>query len=233
MISSDKPVLSIETATPVCSVALRLPDGSIHEERTEGRGVHSEMTFVFIDRLLRNAGLGVSGLGAVLISSGPGSYTGLRVGSSAVKGLLFQTDIPLYACNTLGGIAVGALRKSGYRTWDTTSEQSIHTVIDARRNHLYHQAWQIGESGAIPISKVSIRELDDVLAHWTTGEMVAGTGTGRLYQLAVSRGVDIAGYIPFPGPEIISAENFFAFADDSVMHKVTPGIFEPEYYAGM
>ncbi|MDG5766060.1 tRNA (adenosine(37)-N6)-threonylcarbamoyltransferase complex dimerization subunit type 1 TsaB [Balneolales bacterium ANBcel1] len=218
-----KPLLSIETATPVCSVALRVPDGRLYEERAEGRGGHSEWTFVFIDRLLRAAGLRVDELGAVLVSAGPGSYTGLRVGSSAVKGLLFDTDVPLFACNTLAGIALGATgygreagkagKAGGPGPMPGTNGDTgiVDAVIDARRTHLYHQSWRIGERGITPETGLKIRELDEVLELWMSGRMLAGTGTDRLMQLAADRGFDSGSLLAFPGSEQISAAAILSY----------------------
>ncbi len=176
LMPKDYPLLSLETATPVCSVALRLPDGSVLEERAEGKGVHSELTFVFIERLLKKAGTEAGQLGAVVISAGPGSYTGLRVASSAVKGLLFQTGIPLFACNTLGAFALG----SRFIARKGPVPEGCDTVIDARRNHLYHQSWKFDERGLVPESEVVAMERQEVLGRWRSGRLLVGTGLERL-----------------------------------------------------
>ncbi len=84
-------ILALETATNVCSVVFRDDDGLMHEKRIEKRGTHSEQLFLFIEDLMDEHGFFISALEAVLVSEGPGSYTGLRISASAVKGLLFQS----------------------------------------------------------------------------------------------------------------------------------------------
>jgi tRNA threonylcarbamoyladenosine biosynthesis protein TsaB len=132
-------ILAIETSTPVCSVALQNSAGRILEKRIEGRGVHSDHTFLFAEELMERADTSISGLEAVLFSNGPGSYTGLRIGAAAIKGLLFGREIPLFTFPTLLAFAAGAMGRQ--------SSGTIHAVIDARRNHLYYQS-------------VGIRQLD-------------------------------------------------------------------------
>src|SRR6056297_488404 len=89
-------ILSIETSTPVCSVALKATERGVWEKRTEGRGVHSERLFTFTGELLERSGAGISDLDAILFSGGPGSYTGLRIGASAIKGFLWERCSTVY-----------------------------------------------------------------------------------------------------------------------------------------
>ena len=99
-------ILCIETATKSCSVALA-KDGhlvAVKEEVSEQYS-HSEQLTVFIEQLLQQEGLKVSDLDAIAVSSGPGSYTGLRIGLSTAKGLCYASDVPLIAVSTLGAMA--------------------------------------------------------------------------------------------------------------------------------
>lgn len=166
-------VLAIETATEVCSVAVKDEGGTIREERTEEYGGHSERLFEYIKKLKREQGISMHELEACLISEGPGSYTGLRIGASGVKGLLFGSDIPLYAINTLAGIAAGVYGQIPTRV-------TVHAVIDARRHHLYHQAFTFAEEGMVPKNKADIRRLTELNDYIDTIDIVAGTGWERL-----------------------------------------------------
>ena len=103
-------ILLIETATDVCSVAVSegneiLSSGHI----TEARSQASQLAPLIQDTVSR-AGMQISGLAAVAVSSGPGSYTGLRVGVSTAKGICFGAGIPLIGIETLTAIAYGAIR---------------------------------------------------------------------------------------------------------------------------
>lgn len=100
-------LLSLETSSPVCSVALhRLADGALlgqSELRLEKS--HSTHLTVLVQQLVENTGQALADLAAVAVSDGPGSYTGLRIGAAAAKGLCFALDIPLLAVSTLRALA--------------------------------------------------------------------------------------------------------------------------------
>ncbi|MDX1618691.1 MAG: tRNA (adenosine(37)-N6)-threonylcarbamoyltransferase complex dimerization subunit type 1 TsaB, partial [Balneolaceae bacterium] len=154
-------------------MALRDEEGEILERRTEQRGRHSEQLFIFIRQFMESEGMRIPNLQAVLISEGPGSYTGLRIGASAVKGLLFQTGVPLYAVNTLAGFALSAFRES-------TGLKKIHSVIDARRRHLYHQEFEMADGQLLNITEVEILTIETVQSMVKSGEGLIGTGIDRL-----------------------------------------------------
>src|SRR5699024_2547399 len=95
-ITNNQMLLALETATNVCSVAFCNEEGDVFEKRIDKRGSHSEQVFLFIEELMNEHDFKIEDLEAVLVSEGPGSYTGLRIGASAVKGLLFQSGVTLY-----------------------------------------------------------------------------------------------------------------------------------------
>lgn len=184
-------ILAIETSTPVCSVALGKSSRTIVEKRIEGRGVHSERTFTFIRELLDRHEIGISDLEAVLFSHGPGSYTGLRIGAAAIKGLLFQRDIPLWTLPTLLSFTVPHLKHYPAR---------VHAVIDARRQHLYHQKTEYPAEGKLVTSEPEVTELTRLEGEIQQGDIVVGTGWERL-------DIENRGQINFYGTEAISAKN--------------------------
>ncbi|OCB74379.1 tRNA (adenosine(37)-N6)-threonylcarbamoyltransferase complex dimerization subunit type 1 TsaB [Flavobacterium crassostreae] len=121
-------ILNIETATKNCSVAIA-KEGKVlvcNEIAEEGYS-HAERLHVFIEKSLKEAGIGFTDLSAVAVSQGPGSYTGLRIGVSAAKGLCYALSIPLIAVDTLKVLAAQA----------TISEGIILPMIDARRMEVY------------------------------------------------------------------------------------------------
>lgn len=121
-------ILNIETATKNCSVALA-KDGQtiLCKEIAEEGYSHAEQLHVFIETTLQEAGIRFQDLKAVAVSQGPGSYTGLRIGVSAAKGLCFTLDIPLIAVDTLQVIASQA----------KVTEGLIVPMLDARRMEVY------------------------------------------------------------------------------------------------
>lgn len=168
-----KNILAIETATPVCSVALQTADDRVKEKRIEGRGVHSEYTVQFIEELLERAGLMVDDLDGVYFSNGPGSYTGLRIGAAVLKGLLFKKEVPLFLFPTLLAFMAGQADLAG-------NEVQLHAAIDARRNHLYYQRMK---ANCTDVSDAQIVDLDQVPDMLKDGDIVIGTGWDRLENL--------------------------------------------------
>lgn len=98
-------VLGIETATMMGGVALVDGERLVAEHRLNIKATHTERLLVAIDRLLADAGLVIGDLDGFAISIGPGSFTGLRIGLSTVKGLSFASGKPVAAVPTLDGLA--------------------------------------------------------------------------------------------------------------------------------
>ena len=170
-------ILAFETSTPVCSVALQTGGHSYAETQT-GTGIHSEAVFVSAEKLLHRAGLSFKEVGAVVISGGPGSYTGLRIASAAVKGMLFNMAARFYAADTLASIAVGIVNRNKD---GAARPQRIHAVLNARRTHLYHQIFcSKNEIGLVPQSTAAVRSLDQIAGLIAGQDVIAGTGTARL-----------------------------------------------------
>jgi tRNA threonylcarbamoyladenosine biosynthesis protein TsaB len=99
-----KIILAMDTATPVLSAALIAGERRWYREADAGLG-HSELLLDMADGLLKEAGMGPEDLEAVACMRGPGSFTGLRIGFSAAKGMALALDIPLIACPTLDCMA--------------------------------------------------------------------------------------------------------------------------------
>ncbi|SRX72175.1 tRNA (adenosine(37)-N6)-threonylcarbamoyltransferase complex dimerization subunit type 1 TsaB [Aequorivita antarctica] len=121
-------ILCLETATTNCSVAIAV-DGEIKAIREENnqKYSHAEKLHVFIDEVLKEAKIDKKNLDAVAVSKGPGSYTGLRIGVSAAKGLCFAMDIPLISTLTLEVLAQQVQCEDCF----------IIPLLDARRMEVY------------------------------------------------------------------------------------------------
>ena len=128
-------ILNIETATKNCSVALA-KDGKtlLCKEIAEEGYSHAERLHVFIEEIINEAGIQLKDLAAVAVSQGPGSYTGLRIGVSAAKGLCYALSIPLIAVDTLQALASKAKVADGL----------IVPMIDARRMEVYSAVFSAG-----------------------------------------------------------------------------------------
>ncbi|MCB0467053.1 MAG: tRNA (adenosine(37)-N6)-threonylcarbamoyltransferase complex dimerization subunit type 1 TsaB [Aequorivita sp.] len=121
-------ILCLETATTNCSVAIAV-DGKIKAIREENsqKFSHAEKLHVFIEAVLEEAKIDKKNLDAVAVSKGPGSYTGLRIGVSAAKGLCFALDIPLISTLTLEVLAQQVQCENCY----------VIPLLDARRMEVY------------------------------------------------------------------------------------------------
>lgn len=126
-------IILIETSTALCSTALSEDGMIVCSRESITPRAHASMTAPFIKQMLDERGLKVSDCDAVCVSSGPGSYTGLRVGSSTAKGLCFGAGIPLIAVDTLQVLADQAI-SDGLIPEGCTA---IVPMIDARRMEVY------------------------------------------------------------------------------------------------
>ena len=142
-------ILNIETATKNCSVALALDGKTILcKEISELGFSHAEKLHVFIDEIITSTKLSFTDIDAIAVSSGPGSYTGLRIGVSAAKGLSFALNIPLISVDTLTSLAHQVAFDDGL----------IVPMIDARRMEVYSAVF---DSNKKKIRKVEAQILEE------------------------------------------------------------------------
>jgi tRNA threonylcarbamoyladenosine biosynthesis protein TsaB len=121
-------ILNIETATKNCSVSLAKDGKTIAlKELNDGGYSHAEKLHEFIKVVIAEANIAITDINAIAVSKGPGSYTGLRIGVSAAKGLCFALNIPLISINTLQSLAQSV----------TFNDSYIIPLLDARRMEVY------------------------------------------------------------------------------------------------
>lgn len=125
-------ILHIETSTTVCSVCISENEICKHSRENFTGNNHSELIGVFVRDLLQESNLRPQDLDAVSLSIGPGSYTGLRIGTSFAKGLCYGSEIPLITIPTLKIIAQNALEK-----YNIEENALLCPMIDARRMEVY------------------------------------------------------------------------------------------------
>lgn len=125
-------ILCLETSSQICSVSVVQANGAFHvsSERVQN---HAEVLMDLIQQAMDKASIGMQDLSAIALSDGPGSYTGLRIGSSTAKGLCFALQIPLIKVSTLEALAKAVSMK--------THKAFIWPMIDARRMEVYHSIY--------------------------------------------------------------------------------------------
>jgi len=131
-----KSLLLIESGTNVCSIAISKEGKVIGIKESNDEKAHASQLTTFINQLVKETGLGISSLDAVVVSKGPGSYTGLRIGVSAAKGICYAADKPLISVGSLDSMVQGA-----YSLYKSIIEENgidiICPMIDARRMEVY------------------------------------------------------------------------------------------------
>ena len=144
-------ILSIDTATPVCSVALHQQELLLGNSDLFLEKSHSNMLAVMIEELVQNSGASMSDIKAIGVSQGPGSYTGLRIGIATAKGLCYGLGVPLIAIDTLSAMAQQVIPLEGDRYW-------YCPMIDARRMEVYCQMVTHQQETILPTQAVVVDE---------------------------------------------------------------------------
>lgn len=164
-------ILSLETSTPTCSVALHQDEKLLALQEVHLEKSHSSLLNVMIHDILAYGDISRQMLDAVAISMGPGSYTGLRIGTSVAKGLCFALDLPLIAVNTLSAMAWQANRFNMHGAY-------LCPMIDARRMEVYclvenGNQKELMETTALIVEEDSLKEFTQKNELWYFGNGAA------------------------------------------------------------
>lgn len=163
-------ILCLETATTNCSVALFRGDVLLgSRESNQGGFSHAEKLHVFIRETLEMAGVSPRSLDCIAVSRGPGSYTGLRIGVSAAKGLAYALGVPLVSVGTLEIMARGVLEQTG--------ASYLVPMLDARRMEVYTAVYDRNIRQTRPVSALVMQP--DSFSDWAArGDSVCFFGDG-------------------------------------------------------
>lgn len=142
-------ILSIETSTSICSVAVHDSGSLLSVVEITKPGAHAEQLMQLILNVVANASMDLRELDAIAVSEGPGSYTGLRIGVSTAKGLAFGLNLPLISINTLQALASAV---------DAAESEVIIPVLDARRMEVYREVF---DSNLNSVSKLDSEILEE------------------------------------------------------------------------
>ena len=164
-------ILNLETATTNCSVSLA-KEGELLaiKEHNSPKYSHAEQLHLFIEEVVKQAKLHLKDIDAIAVSKGPGSYTGLRIGVSAAKGLCYSLDIPLITIATLKSMAMQV---------EAEVSDYIIPVLDARRMEVYSAVFdaqlnQVRDTKAEIIDKYSFSKF---IAHKKV--LIIGSGAEK------------------------------------------------------
>lgn len=164
-------ILCLETATDVCSVGLSRNGQLVALQESEKGRDHASQITLLIGKCADEAGVRLKDLDAVAVSSGPGSYTSLRIGWSTAKGIAYTLGIPLLAVDTLQALAWGAAFKLQLETaW-------YCALIDARRMEVYAGVYE-ANGNRISGPEALVLDTDSFGYSLEGGRTVVFTGNG-------------------------------------------------------
>jgi tRNA threonylcarbamoyladenosine biosynthesis protein TsaB len=162
-------ILGIDSSGLVATVALVEDDNLIAEYTVNNKKTHSQTLLPMLDAVVASSELDLNSIEAIAIAEGPGSFTGLRIGSATVKGLSLALDKPVVPVPTLEGLA--------YNMWG--NQDLICPIMDARRNQVYTALYRFADGNLIcELEQVpmDIDELLDIVAE--KNEKVTFVGDG-------------------------------------------------------
>ena len=208
-------ILNIETATKNCSVSIAKNGETILcKEIAEEGYSHAEKLHVFIEEVIAESGVSVQDLNAVAVSQGPGSYTGLRIGVSAAKGLCFALNIPLIAVDTLQTLASQV----------SISEGKIIPMLDARRMEVYSAVFNAKIEIERPIQAEIINE--DSFAEYTDTIYFVGDCADKCKAVLTKENFIFLEQIKYPSAREMSKISYDKYQISDI---VDVAYFEPYY----
>lgn len=177
-------ILGIDTSALACGAAV-IKDGKLISETYLNTGLtHSQTVMELIDSALKNAGISFSDIDAVAVSAGPGSFTGIRIGVSAVKGLCFPEDKPCCPVSTLEALA-NCVDLDGFL---------IVPVMDARCMQVYTAVFEKTDGEIVRIvedTPMKLEELYDVLKEYDKKIILIGDGAELSYKYLSEKSLDV------------------------------------------
>ena len=163
-------ILAFETSSPVLSVALGTRQGKIKEFRSRSPLKHSENLIPLVDRLLKQEKISLKEIDAFAIDRGPGSFTGLRIGFSFLKGLLAARKKPCYGALSLDMISENVRPREGTR---------LGVVVDARRETIYSRIYLCRKGEWVSEGKLQLVSFTELKTRLREGMVFTGDALAR------------------------------------------------------
>lgn len=179
-------ILAIDSSAKPASVAILEDNRILGEYFINTTQTHSETLMPMVESVLNATKTSIDDLDALAVTNGPGSFTGVRIGVSCVKGLAFQNDIKCCGVSTLEAIAYPALGYEGHR---------ICAVMDARCNQVYNANFEVKNNTLIRLCDdraVSIDSLKEEAKELGSKFLLIGDGAEICYEVLKEYGVSLA-----------------------------------------
>ncbi|MFH0733211.1 MAG: tRNA (adenosine(37)-N6)-threonylcarbamoyltransferase complex dimerization subunit type 1 TsaB [bacterium] len=163
----NKPILAIGTAGKVCSVALLINETDFFVYNINKNQVHSEKLINMVDTVLKDAKTELNELEAIAVSIGPGSFTGLRIGLSAAKGMALGNNLPIIPVSEFDAAAFQVLPyiKEGDR---------FNIAIKVNRDEIYFAKYQKEQNNFVEISNIKIINMFELKDNLFQNELLFG-----------------------------------------------------------
>ncbi len=173
-------ILAIDTATDICGTALIRDHAVLSQRALSEKNVHSEKLLPMIDELLKEAAVHFQSVNAVAVSIGPGSFTGLRIGLSAAKGLAMAAKLPLMPVPTLDALAFEFYRKN------SNTDVIVCPLIDAKRDEAFFSFYSIQNNIPFRRSEYEIASAQTIIekAGQYSSVVFVGDGVRKIQALA-------------------------------------------------
>jgi len=212
-------LLAVDTSITSCSVALLHGDHLLAEAVYAAGGTHSSRLMRMIQRILGDCGCKPGQIGGLAVTRGPGTFTGLRIGLSTVKGLAAATQVPVVGVGSLEALAVPFL-------FVTTP---VVVVIDARRGEVYHAHYRCDSGLPRPLGPVQVGSPEALAALLPDDAILVGSGAVLYREVFQSRSARIR--LADPTRHLIRASSVGVLAMERLRRQDVDGLdlLIPEY----
>jgi len=195
-------ILSIETSTPLCSVAIHRDGKLVATQETMEEGGHGKRLTRLIEGVCEEATISLGQLDALAVSIGPGSYTGLRIGLATAKGLCFGLDKPLISLNTLKIMA---------NAWESMPENTfLLPMLDARRMEVYAAVFASKSLEVVSDTEAIILEPDS-FENLKQNTLAFGNGAMKWQEACANTYISFSDEQPYPQAKYMGIDAHAAF----------------------
>lgn len=211
--------LALETATDRASVAVGTTAADAVEESLPGARRHAGALLSMVETALRRRGTALDAITGLIVSDGPGSFTGLRVGATAAKALVRARGLPLRTAPSLMARAAGVARDSG---------SLVLALSDALRGELYAGAFRFGGGRVVTELEPLVRRPDALVALEIAPDVLVGEAPAAARQL-LERATGLAMIVPPEGAPRATALIALAAMEGGAREVPNPMDWEPVY----
>lgn len=213
-------LLAIDTVTEACSAALWL-EGEVQERFELAPRRHTSLILPMVQELLANAGVSLAQLDAIAVDRGPGSFTGVRIGTGVVQGLAYAADLPVVPVSSLATLA--------QTVWQQCGHQHVLALIDARMQEVYGAYYHYQGTEMQRVGDERVGALSALLSPDAADYYCVGSGSRQYaeqlqahdnYQVLADSGFD------FPHAGVLAGLAVTAYARHE---HVSPEQLEPSY----